>query len=171
MATEERPAGRAGRGRDVSDAELEAVLGVCRVLVAVSAQSIAAVEAVADPTQVRILVIIASRGAASLGRVAEAAALHISKASRVCERMVRAGLLDRADDPHDRRQLVLSLTGEGRRVVRTVRARRQADISRILAQMPGRRRATLVAALSDFADAAGEPHAAALWSMGWTSEP
>lgn len=160
---------RQPRSTSVWDDELEAVLSVCRVLVAISAQSIAAVEEIADLIQVRILVIIASRGEASLGAVAEAAGLHISKASRTCDRMVRAGLLDRADDPNDRRQLTLSLTAEGRRTVRTVRSRRQAEIARVLAGMPRRRRAALVTALAEFADAAGEPHDAALWALGWTT--
>lgn len=170
MATGDREADRGVQRRDrVPNSELEAVLSVCRVLVAVSAQSIAAVEDVADLTQVRILVIVAGRGSASLRTVAESAGIHISKASRVCDRMVGAGLLHRADDPNDRRQLVLSLTGEGRRVVRAVGARRRAEVARILSGMRPRRRADLVAALADFADAAGEPRDTALWAMGWTS--
>lgn len=169
MPTGERAPGSTAQADDVADSELNVILGVCRVLVAVSAQSIAAVESVADLTQVRILVTVASRGSASLGTVAEAAGIHISKASRLCDRLVRAGLLDRADDPNDRRQLTLTLTSDGRRIVRTVGSRRQAEIARILARMTPRRRAVLVSALGDFADAADEPRDAALWSMGWTT--
>lgn len=160
---------RRPRGPGIPDDETEAVLSVCRVLVAVSAHSIAEVEAVADLTQVRILIAIASHGTASLGTVAEAAGIHISKASRTCDRMVRSRLVNRADDPNDRRQLTLSLTAAGRRVVRTVRARRKAEIGRILAAMSASQRAALVSALSAFADAAGEPHDAALWALGWTT--
>ena len=49
------------------------MLAACRVLVALSAQSIAAVEDAADVTQVRALVVISSRGSVSLGELAAAA--------------------------------------------------------------------------------------------------
>ena len=44
--------------------------------------------------------------------------LHLTRASRLCDRLVAAGLLDRADDPANRRQLTLTLTPDGERVVR-----------------------------------------------------
>ena len=47
------------------DGEAEAVLAASRVLVAVSVQSIASVEDVADLTQVRALLVVASRGSAT----------------------------------------------------------------------------------------------------------
>ncbi len=112
---------------DVSEPDVDAVLEACRALVAVSAQSIAAVEGVVDVTQFRLLVVVGSRGAVSLRALAAAAAIHMSKASRMCDRMVTEGLLNRADDPTDRRHLALTLTPKSRRVLRKVMStRRQA---------------------------------------------
>ena len=96
-----------------ADEEADAVLAACRVLMAVSAQ-------VAWPrwrtrptvTQVRALVVIASRGSVSLGELAAACGVHLTSASRLCDRLVAAGLMDRADDPANRRQLTLTLTPE-----------------------------------------------------------
>jgi DNA-binding MarR family transcriptional regulator len=147
---------------------VDAVLRACRVLVALSARSILAVEDVADVVQVRILVVVAAAGSASLGAVAEAAGLHVSRASRLCDRMVRAGLLHRANDPSDRRLLTLSLTKAGREVVEAVMARRRAEVSRALSQMTRARRAELVGVLDEFAAAGASVTEADLMLLGWS---
>jgi DNA-binding MarR family transcriptional regulator len=61
------------------------------------------VEDVADLTQVRALVVVASRGSVTLGELATAANLHLTRAIRLCDRMVVKGLLNRVDDPANRR--------------------------------------------------------------------
>ena len=80
-----------------------------------------------------------------------------------------AGLIDRADDPTNRRQLTLTLTPNGERVVRTVMAHRRAAIKPILARLTKQRRAELVSVLKEFAAAGGEPADPDLWAMGWTT--
>ena len=155
----------------VSDADIEAVQAACRVLVAISARAIAAVDDVIDLTQFRALVVITSRGSVSLGELAEATGLHLSTASRLCDRLVGRGLLDRADDPANRRQLTLTLTGEGRRLVAEVREQRKLALRPLLARLPSRSRAQLVTSLRGFAAAADEPAEADLWLMGWPTEP
>lgn len=169
MASDEVGPHRRGAGA----AEAEAVLAACRVLVAASAQSMAAVEDVADLTHVRALVVVASRGSVSLGELAAATNIHLTRASRLCDRLVANGLINRADDPADRRQLMLTLTPGGERVVDTVMKRRRRVIEPMLArmrrQMTGRRRAELVSLLQDFAAAGGEPSDPDLWAMGWTT--
>jgi DNA-binding MarR family transcriptional regulator len=163
--------GTAARHR--TEGEEQALLAACRVLVAASAQSIAAVEDVADVMQVRALVVLASRRSVSLSELAEAANIHLTRASRLCDRLVLKGLVDRADDPANRRQLTLTLTPSGERVVRSVMASRRKAIGPILArmtkQLSRKRRAELVAVLQDFVAAAGEPSEPDLWAMGWTT--
>ena len=155
------------------DQELEALLAACRVLVAISAKSIAAVEDVANVTQVRALVVVASHGSVSLGELAEAANIHLTRASRLCDRLVLKGLINRADDPANRRQLNLTLTPSGKRVVRAGDGQSRKAIEPILArmtrQMSAERRSEFVAMLQDFAAAAGEPAESDLWAMGWTT--
>jgi DNA-binding MarR family transcriptional regulator len=155
---------------DGLSAEADAVLGACRVLVALSAQSIAAVDDLADVTHVRVLVIVASTEPVSLGAVAAAAQLHPSTASRLCDRMVGEDLLDRSDDPSNRRALNLRLTAKGRRVLTAIVRHRREAIMPILRPMPACRRRELVTALRAFADAGGEPPDRDLWSMGWATE-
>ncbi|HEX4392561.1 MAG TPA: MarR family transcriptional regulator [Mycobacterium sp.] len=150
--------------------DADAVLASCRVLVALSARSVAAVADIADPTQVRVLVIAASRAPISLGDLADAANLTPSTASRLCDRMVVRGLLDRSDDPTNRRALHLTLTPDGRTVVDTMVAHRRTEIEAILLRMPRRRRAELAQVLNEFSAAGGQPVGHDLWSMGWTTE-
>src|ERR1700761_9026658 len=83
-------------GPENVSADADAVLAACRVLVALSAQSIAAVDDLADVTQVRVLVIVASTEPVSLSVLAEGPQSHRSRAGRLCARMVSKVLLDRA---------------------------------------------------------------------------
>jgi DNA-binding MarR family transcriptional regulator len=173
MATDRSARARPGADRLVGgpvSADVDAVLAACRVLVALSARSIAAVNDAADIAQVRVLVIVASTEPVSLSVVAEAARLHASTASRLCDRMVSEGLLDRRDDPTNRRALNLRLTAKGRRVVPSMMRRRRHAISPMLEAMPAARRQELIESLREFAQAGGEPADRDLWSMGWTSE-
>jgi DNA-binding MarR family transcriptional regulator len=149
---------------------LDVVLGASRTLVAVSAQSIASVLDQVDVMQFRILVVVASTGPCSLGGVAAAVDLHISTASRTCDRMAAIGLLNRSPSATDRRNLELTLTPEGEAVVGRVLRRRRAALESVLARLGARKRRRLGAALRDFAEAAGEPPDWALWAMGWTTE-
>lgn len=139
------------------------------MLVAISAQSIAAVEDDVDLTQLRALVAVASRRSVSLGELADATRMHLSTASRLCDRLVNAGLMDRTDDPSNRRQLVLTLTDAGRRLVQSVMRRRRAVLAPMLGRMQPERRALLVELLHEFAAADGEPTETDLWFMGWAT--
>ena len=138
------------------DQVVAAVLTASRVLVGVSARSLAGVEDI-TLTQFRTLVVLAGQGEINLNRLAEALAVQASTAMRTIDRLVSAGLVTRTENPTSRREVVLDLTDEGARVVREVTERRRAEIAGILARMPARRRADLVAAFQSFTEAAGEP--------------
>jgi DNA-binding MarR family transcriptional regulator len=156
---------------DVWADEVEATMLAARALVAISAQSVAAVEDVVTPPQLRVLVMIASRGPLNLGAVARGLGVHPSNATRACDRLVLAGLLDRRDDPADRRNLQLQLTEKGGRLVDEVMDRRRHAIADVLERMPALQRTALVPVLVTFAEAAGEMDDEHLWSLGWTTPP
>lgn len=150
------------RGDDV-----EAVLAATRVLVGVSAQSMARVEDEVTLPQFRVLVMVASRRGMNLGAVATALGVHPSNATRAVDRLVVAGLLLRSDDPTDRRNLQLELTDRGRALVERVMDDRRSAVVEILERMPASRRRALVPVLRSFAAAAGETPEPAVWSLGW----
>ncbi|MFC1407532.1 MULTISPECIES: MarR family winged helix-turn-helix transcriptional regulator [Streptacidiphilus] len=133
-----------------------AVVTASRVLVAISARSLATVEDTLTVPQFRMLVMLDSGGPTNLSRLAEQLAVNPSTALRMVDRLVAAGMVERDADPADRRVVKLAATSSGRRVVREVTVRRQAEIAKIVALMPLDRRGAMVAALREFADAAGE---------------
>jgi len=137
--------------------QVDAVMRASRVLVAVVAQSIAVVEDTVSVLQLRVLVIIASRRALNLGEVAESLGVHPSNATRIVDKLVTAGFVHRADDPADRRYLVLSLTPQGHDIVQRVTGYRRSSIATVMENMRPSRRRTLASALGSFAEAAGEP--------------
>lgn len=155
--------------RVADGADVDAVMAAARVLVALSAQSVAGVDDVVTLPQLRALVMIASRRVMNLGAVAQGLGVHPSNATRLVDRLVVAGLLDRSDDPTDRRNLVLELTTAGRDLVDQVMDHRRVAIAEILDRMPASRRRALVPVLRSFADAGGEAPDDAVWSLGWTT--
>jgi DNA-binding MarR family transcriptional regulator len=72
----------------------------------------------------------------------------------MCDRLVASGLVDRQDDPDDRRQLRLTLTGDGTELVDSVMRHRRAAVRRAMAEMPEDGRARLAESLSAFSSAA-----------------
>jgi DNA-binding MarR family transcriptional regulator len=151
------------------DEQADAVVVASRVLVAVSAESIAAVENTVTMTQLRALVVIASHRSLNVADLAEALGVHASSATRVVDRLLAAGLVTRRDNPADRRHLLLELTPAGRRLLRTVMRRREAAIRTILSRISTDERPAVVEAFRRFAEAAGEVAPAQLWRMAWSS--
>ena len=116
--------------------------------------------------QFRALVIVASRGPIHLSALADAMRVHPSTATRTWDRLVADGLLDRRENPHDRRHLALTLTAPGRRILDAVMDRRRAAITDILRRMPADDRHHLAEVLTQFATAGGEPSDHHLWVAG-----
>ncbi|MGH3843595.1 MAG: MarR family winged helix-turn-helix transcriptional regulator [Pseudonocardiaceae bacterium] len=160
----------AGEGARPPSEQIDAVMLAARVLVAVSAQSVASVEDRVTLPQLRILVVIASQGPQNLASVAQGLGVHSSNATRSCDKLVEAGLIHRSDDPADRRNLVLQLTPSGRQLVQNTIEHRRTAIGNVLATMPPQLRNDLASALLAFAEAAGEIPPSRAWTLGWTTE-
>ena len=157
-------------GMDRSADELvSAVLTASRVLVAVSARSLAQVEERVTLTQFRALVVLSGgEGRTNLNRLADALAVTPSTALRTVDRLVAAGLATRQENAENRREVLLGLTVDGQRIVRDVTTTRREEIAAILERMSDRKRAELVRAFHAFAAAANEPDVtAAAGALGW----
>jgi len=145
---------------------VDAVLTASRVLVAIAARSLADAGEEVTLTQYRSLVVLASRGPQSVAALAEALAVTPPTASRLCERLVRKGLVRRRIDRHDRRQVRVALTESGSALIDTVTARRRDEIADLLASILPEDRRFVVAALRRLAASAGEVPEQD-WSSGW----
>ena len=139
------------------DELVTAVLTASRVLVGVSARSLAEVEDTVTLTQFRTLVVLDNREEINLNTLADLLSVTSSTAMRMINRLLTSGTVTRRDNPANRREVLLGVTDEGRRLVRQVTAKRREEITRIVATMPETRRDELVMAMRAFAEAAHEP--------------
>jgi len=124
---------------------------------AVTAAVVRALESV-DPTvsvpQMRVLVLLWTGEPLNLSAVAEGLGVNPSNASRTCDRLVAAGLVDRGERAVDRRQVALTLTEEGRHFVEQLMDRRERELATIVDRMAESDRSRLMAALEPFNAAA-----------------
>ncbi len=148
------------------DSIVDAVLSASRVLVAVAARSLGDVAEEVTLTQYRTLVVLASRGPQSLASLAEAIDVTPPTATRMCDRLIRKGLILRRHERGDRRLIRLSLAEKGRILVDAVTERRRAEISDLLTAIPRDQQTALVDSLQRLATAAGEVPEQD-WSAGW----
>jgi DNA-binding MarR family transcriptional regulator len=154
---------RSGSG---ADAVTDAVLTASRLLIAVSAHSIAAVDDSITLPQFRMLVVLSNHGVVNMSMLAEQLGVNPSTATRMIDRLIAADLVTREINPSTRREVVVGLTDAGRAVVRQVTQRRRREIGRIVARMPAKHRDGLVEALEAFTEAGGEPSATADGAAG-----
>ncbi|MEV0208422.1 MULTISPECIES: MarR family winged helix-turn-helix transcriptional regulator [unclassified Streptomyces] len=157
MPEHESPAG----AMDDVDAVTRAVLTASRLLVAVSARSLAEYEDRVTLPQLRMLVVLETRGATKLVTLADLLQVAPSTAMRMVDRLIAAGLADRQTNPENRRETLLQLTDEGRRTVAHVTARRRTEIATIVERLTPTQRLALIEALNAFNRAGGEPPASA----------
>lgn len=163
MSTEHHDAAPA----EVTEEQVDAIMLAAQALAGVTAQSVAEVEELVTLPQLRVLVLIASRGALNLNALAQAMGIHPSNATRACDRLVAAGLLRRRESSVDRRNLVLGLTDDGQQLVDAMVQRRRRAIAGVLEQVSPTRRRGLAAAMRTFGLAAGEAPARNAWKLGW----
>lgn len=137
--------------------QLEAVMEGTRAVGAVIAESMATAEDVVTMPQLRVL-ILASNAPQNVTAIAEDLGVHPSNATRTCDRLVKAGLLDRRPDTTDRRQVILTLTPAGELLLDDVMSHRRKVVERILARMRPEHRSMLAESLTAFAEASAELH-------------
>lgn len=140
-----------------ADAVTDVVLAASRLLVGLSARSIASVDESITMPQFRMLVVLSTRGPMKLTMLAEFLDVKPSTATRMLDRLVAAGLVDRRANPVSRREIVIDLTDAGLSVVARVTQQRRREIARIVSRMPERQRYALVDAFDAFREAGGEP--------------
>jgi DNA-binding MarR family transcriptional regulator len=88
-----------------------------------------------SPHQLRALRILESEPGLNLTALAEGMDIGPPTASRLCDRLEAAGLLERLLHPHKRREVQLVLTNRGRQVLAEVAARRSQALAMVLAAM------------------------------------
>ncbi len=98
-------------------------------------------------TQLAALAVLEKHSAMTPGELAEHEKVQPPSMTRVIAVLEERNLVLRSPHPTDRRQVILTVTEEGRTVVQRVRRRKDAWLARRLAELTAGERATLRAAV------------------------
>jgi DNA-binding MarR family transcriptional regulator len=153
MTTSTVPVRRAPGG---TSALVDGFLGASRALVALSARSLAHVDAEVTLVQYRALVVLASRGPQRTTDLATELEVAPSTATRMCDRLVRKELVERFRRGDDRRAAWVVLTPAGRDLVGAVMRHRRQAIAKVVRGLTVDDPKGFADLLEAFAEAAGE---------------
>ncbi len=137
-------------------------------MVGLAARSLSEVTEDVSLGQYRVLVAL-EQGPMRPTEVGHTLGLTASAGSRLCERLVRKGLVRRWQASEDRRVAQVELTRNGQELVERVSERRRAEIAGILQALPDEKKSLAVDVLRAFVTAAGTlPEQS--WSAGWGAD-
>jgi DNA-binding MarR family transcriptional regulator len=139
----------------VPEEQLDQVVTATRLVGALIAESLVHVRPTISAAQWRVLV-LASEGHCNVSAVADDLGVHRSNATRVCDRLVAAGLLRRRRATHDKRQVLLALTPAGRRLFERAMDYRRQRLGDAMALMTPDERADLARTFTRLVETATE---------------
>jgi DNA-binding MarR family transcriptional regulator len=151
------------------EAVTEVLLEASKALVGIAMRTIPP-ESGVTLAQFRGLVLLEKSGGMRAGDLAHALAVTPSTATRLCDRLVRDGFANRVMSEHDRREVLLSITGSGSKVVRAALAQRRRELGRVVANIPVDDRAAFIRCMKLF-QSAGQPATDPAWALGWSGAP
>lgn len=85
--------------------------------------------------QFRVLAFLSRSPDASLSEVADYIGITRASASTLVDRLVQKGLINRQEDPQERRQIMLTLTPQGQTDLTTMRTQTRQSIAQLLEQL------------------------------------
>jgi DNA-binding MarR family transcriptional regulator len=106
-------------------------------------------------SQLRALMVVEQSDGVNLRGLAMAMGILLSSASRLCDRLVAAGLMEREPGRVDRREIALHLTSAGRKLLDELRAERREQLAEVLDRMSPAGRQALLRGLQEFEAVAG----------------
>ena len=155
-----------GRSADDLDEYVEDTLTASRALVGIIARSLADVLEDVTLPQYRVLVVLCASGAMRSGVLAERLGVHQSTLTRTADRLVAQDLIRRDPSQESRREIIVDLTDAGRALVVRTLKQRSNHLREVLERAPVQDRKKIRAGFRAFAEAAGEPEAAHLLTLG-----
>jgi DNA-binding MarR family transcriptional regulator len=110
--------------------------------------------------QLSALLVVERAEGTNLRGLAENLKMLLSSASRLCDRLVASGMVERVPGRADRREIALYLTPSSRAVLEELRRTRRAMLATVLERMSPTGRAALIRGLTEFSAIAAETSAA-----------
>jgi DNA-binding MarR family transcriptional regulator len=108
----------------------EIALPILRACGAIAEESLEQVAPSVTLQQFRALTVLHEHGPTNAAALADALGIARSTLTRLANRLVRDGLIDRVTDPADRRALVLSASRRGNRTAERVKTWRLQELAR-----------------------------------------
>jgi DNA-binding MarR family transcriptional regulator len=163
-----RPAAtpRDNQPADTCAALVDALLTATRAMIGLAARSLANLDADVTLPQYRALVVLASRGPQRVVDISTELGVTPSTGTRMCDRLVRKGLIRRYRSATDRRAVRLTLTPTGRSLVHEVTRRRREELIALADAIPDTTHESVTAALHALAARSGELPEDQWW-LGW----
>jgi DNA-binding MarR family transcriptional regulator len=134
-----------------SRADVDAFERLSQALVAITAQSLEALDGAVTVSQFRLLRTLDGLGRVSSTTLATALGTAPSSVTRLVDKLEAAGFVARGADAHSRAIVTLELTATGRRVVTAVLARRHSLLKAVLDAMTPDQRDQAAQAATRFA--------------------
>jgi DNA-binding MarR family transcriptional regulator len=147
--TVQRHTGELSEVQQAAQADLERAEAGLAVLLEAWQRAIEELGAMLPPAQVRALLILEAGDRLNVTGLARMLGASPSATSRLCDRLVAAGLVARVPAAASRREILLELTGSGQRLAAWIRDQRQTALVRVLETISPDRRADLVRGLSE----------------------
>jgi DNA-binding MarR family transcriptional regulator len=141
---------RDATARAMADADIDALVLASRAFVGIALASLAGLADRISLGQFRALVVLTEAGTLRSTELAEQLGVVASSVTRMCDRLVADGLVRRSENPRNRREVLLSATRPGRRLVDQALNRRRELIGQVLDDIDPAERASLVAAFGTF---------------------
>ncbi|WP_306215442.1 MarR family winged helix-turn-helix transcriptional regulator [Actinoplanes sp. RD1] len=104
--------------------------------------------------QFNALLVVEREEGINLRRLAGQLDMILSSASRLCDRLVAAGLVERVPGRADRREIALFLTPSSRALLDNLRTTRRQILAEVLDRMTPAGRVALLRGLTEFSEAA-----------------
>jgi DNA-binding MarR family transcriptional regulator len=102
-----------------------------------------------SPVQLRALTALRKLGEANLAQLSEEMGVTVSTTSRLVDRLVGADWVHRGPSPNNRREISLTLSDAGKRLLRRFDKRRVELLRECLHRVPGDRQESVLVALAE----------------------
>jgi DNA-binding MarR family transcriptional regulator len=147
---------RSSRAIAQQEAVVDALLSTSRLLVALTARTLGELDVEVTLPQYRALIVLASRGPQRTIDLAVELGVQASTVTRMCDRLIRKGLLRRTQGAEDRRVAWLGLSEDGKALVGATMRRRRTEIARLVEMVDVSEPNAVAATLTALVEAAGE---------------
>jgi DNA-binding MarR family transcriptional regulator len=145
------------------DEVVGALLSLSRAFVGMTARTLSGLDEDVTLAQFRTLVVLVSRGPQRVVDLAQELAVTSSTAVRMCNRLVRKGLVAREERPEDRRAAWITLTSPGRELLGEVMRLRRDAFAEVITDLSLTRPLALASVLNALVEAIGEVPDAQWW--------